>query len=327
MLSTLEVPRNPVLVALVFAVIIIFVWLIFAHSAKLPLERRVSTVAISRTGRWLAAGTARGRITIWDQTSSLGPQELSFTPGELNDLQFSHDEQTLAIAAGNLGLLALTGSATPRLLREDGRNYGSARFSPDDEKLLVITGRGNLEVIEVASGALRVQACCSSVYGEAAFTPDGQMIASAGHWPSLWNATSGKLLARLTRDRQTSTYRPIAFDTRAETVVMGSQDGRVYVWSLATRQLKATSPPQQGYVDTLAVSPAGWVIFAGFGNQIKLWNPESQERGSVPAAQPASNVVLAPDGYTILFGTAHRSVEAWSLETQRHVHTWKLPGG
>ena len=82
---------------------------------------------------------------------------------------------------------------------------------------------------------------------------DGQEIANVGHWPRLWDAHSGRLVAPLTARREISTFRPITFDPSRDAILMGSQDGRVYAWDLKTKRRIAVSPPQPAYVDTLAV--------------------------------------------------------------------------
>ncbi len=201
----------------------------------------------------------------------------------------------------------------PGLVRSDRKNYGSVRFSRDGQILLVITGNGFIETIDAHSGALRLKICCSSIYGDAALTPDGEAIANAGHWPRLWDAHSGQLLGPLARDREFSTFRPISFGNSRNAVLMGSQDGRVYVWDLENRRLVATSPPQPAYVDRLTVSKAGWIIYAGFGKMVTLWNLETGQLRFMPSARPTSNLVLGSDGASILFGTARGEIEFWDI--------------
>src|SRR5215469_15299652 len=106
-------------------------WIVATGSKSPPIDQRVSRVALSRSGRWLGIGTAHGRITVWDQIRNDAPKQFAFPHGDLNDLQFSQDEQLLAIASEDLGIYTLTESTAPRLLRSDDENYGSARFSPD----------------------------------------------------------------------------------------------------------------------------------------------------------------------------------------------------
>jgi WD40 repeat protein len=207
-------------------------WIAVIGLSRPLSDRKVSNIALSSTGRWLAGGTADGNITVWDHTRAMAPRQLAFPHGSLNDLQFSPDEHVLAIASGDLGIYAPAESAAPRLLRSDGRNYGSVRFSRDAQTLLVVTGAGVIETIDALSGALRLEVCCSSIYGEVTFTPNGEAIVNAGHWPSLWDAHSGQLLGRLTKNKEFYTFRSIAFDASRGAVLMGSQDGRVYAWDL-----------------------------------------------------------------------------------------------
>jgi WD40 repeat protein len=324
-----ETSRTTVVVAVSFCVIVLCVLAVFVSSRKPRIDRRVSNVAVSSTGSWLAAGTAQGKITVWNHTNGTAPQQITFSTalyGELNDLRFSPDEHVLAIASGDLGMYAPAESARPRLLRSDHENYGSVRFSQDGQNLLVVTGAAVIETLDAHSGALRLKVCCSSIYGEVTFTPDGEAIANAGHWPSLWDARSGELLGRLTTHREFETFRPIAFDDRRGTILMGSQDGRVYAWNLSKRQLVAISPPQSAYVDTLAASTTGWVVFAGFGKSVELWNPDTGQRRSWTAARPTSNLVLGPDGTSIIFGTANGTVEFWDIKTEQRIRALKISG-
>ena len=325
-MQTTEQPRTKTaFVAFSLSAIALCVWSVYVASRHPPIDRRISNVTLSNAGRWLAAGTAAGKITIWDQTSGGASQQIAFPHGSLNDLQFSPDEHVLAIASGDLGLYTPAEPAAPRLVRVDQRNYGSVRFSRDGQTLLVITGTGLIETIDAHSGTLRLKMCCSSIYGEVTFTPDGQAIANAGHWPSLWDAHSGQLLGRLTTNRQFYTFRPIAFDAGRGTVLMGSQDGRVYVWDLKKRQLVTVSAPQPDYVDTVTVSSTGWVIFAAFGKMVNLWNPDTGQHRPLTAARPTSNLVLGADGVSIIFGTADGNIEFWDIRTEQRIRARKIP--
>lgn len=300
----LRAPGKAVALTLSLAVISACIWMFLAAPRNRPVDRRISNVAWSGTGGWIAAGAAQGPITISNGRPGTATWQVNLRRGPLNDLQFSPDERLLAVAGKDLVLYPLEPAAAPRFLRSDGRNYGTVRFSHDGETVLVVTGAGAIELLDARSGATRLSICCSTIYGEVAFTPDERSIANAGHWPGIWDARTGKLIARLTKDRQFHTFGPIAFDQAQGAILMGSQDGRVYCWDLTTRQLIAMSPAHPEYVNTIAVSSTGLVAYAGFGGTVRLWNPRTGQERSLTAAHPTSNLVLASDGDTIMFGTA-----------------------
>jgi WD40 repeat protein len=237
----------------------------------------------------------------------------------VNDLQFSPDERVLAVAGLDLGLYSPQHSDEPRFIRSDGRNYGTVRFSNDGTAILVITGAGTIEVLDGHSGASRLRICCSSVYGEVAFTPDQRSIVNAGHWPGRRDVRSGQVLARFTKDREFPVFGPIVFDPAHDAICMGSQGGQVYCWDLTTRRLIGVSPAHREYVNTMAPLSTGWVAYAGFGSMVHIWNPESGQERSMPAARPSSNLVAGLDGSSILFGTMDGEIEYWDTrEGRRH---------
>jgi WD40 repeat protein len=318
-------PSRALAVTLSVSAISASAWIFLLTTWRRPVERRISSVALSRTGAWIAAGNSRGKIGVWKGWAGSAIRKVNFAGGRLNDLEFSPDERLLVMAGKNLGLYPLGPSASPRFLRSDGRNYGTARFSHDGKSLLVISGGGTIEVLDSRSGATQLNICCSTVYGEVAFTPDESIIANAGHWPALWNSRSGRLIARLTKDREFYTLGPIAFDWRRHTVLMGSQDGRVYCWDLARRQLMAISAASAHYVDTIAVSNTGLVAYAGFENVVRLWDPQSGEERSLADARPTSNLILAPDGTSILFGTADGEIELWDMQKGQRLRAKRVP--
>lgn len=273
------------------------IWIFLIGSKGRPEDRKITVLALSATSRWLASGTAAGRISIWDQGRGQVVREIRETHGPLNDLRFSPDERQLAIANGDLTVVSMEESGKAEVVRDDEANYGTARFTGDGRAILVIAGwQGSIEVIEAATHRTILTACCSTIYGDVAFGPDGASIFNAGHNPSIWDANSGRLLARLTNERELATLGPIAFDGPRNMVYMGSQDGRVYGWDLNTRQLRAQSPPQSGYVNTISVlGTSGWMAYA------------------VPAARTTSNIVFDPSSNRVLLGTEDGVVESWDL--------------
>jgi WD40 repeat protein len=273
----------------------------------------IAYVALTRSGRWVAAGTHAGAITICDQSRSGSCRTVPAAGSALNDLQFSPDERLLAVADENLRLLAVDPAEASFVLRSDRQNYGTVRFNKAGTELLTITGRAEIHVIDLKSRANTVTICCSSIYGEVAFSPNDDLIFNAGHWPGAWDK-EGHLLSRLTRDREEPTFGPIAIDDEMQTVFMGSQDGRVYAWSLQDYTLLKRSDPGGDYVNTIAILKSiRKLAYCGFGKTFTLWDLENGKVSKVANLRPSSNLAALSDEHSVLFGTASGTIETWDL--------------
>ena len=285
---------------------------------RLEPDRRVVSIAVSTSGRWIAAGTRIGSITILDQEHPGHLQQFQAGAGKLNDLQFSPDERMLAVANRSLNVYSVGSADSPRSLRSDDRNYGTVRFSADGKRLLTTTGAATIEVLDANSGELQLSICCSTIAGEAAFSSDGSMIVSAGHWPAFWDARSGTLVLRLTGDREFETLRPIAINPQRDWVLMGSQNGRLYAWNLRTGRRVTTSPAHAGYVDSIAI-PKGspWIAYSSVGGPIRLWNPETEAEQQPAHMIATSNLVAGAQPHMLIFGTETGFVEVWDIADGR----------
>src|SRR6516164_3595325 len=85
-------------------------------------DSRIRRLAVSGSGRWIAAGTAKGRVTIWDRRQLRQPRSIQAPHGILNDLQFSPDEESLIIANRRLEVVSVRKPEERRFLRVDDRN-------------------------------------------------------------------------------------------------------------------------------------------------------------------------------------------------------------
>lgn len=285
----------------------------------------ITNVAVSSTGRWIAVGTHNGRTVICDLTIQDSCRAVGNGSGEVNDLQFSPDDRFLAIANRNLQLLAVDDAHKPILLRTDEMNYGMVRFTKDGSRLLTINAQSQIELIDVQSHAVVKTFCCSSFYGATSFFNNDRKIVNAGHWPRVWGIDFGSIKS-LAADRQYATFRPVEIDERGRTILMGSQDGRVYVWSMESFALLKRSPAQGGYVDTMAIVPGLQVVaYCSFGKTVHLWDGVGDQSSDIPTLRPSSNIVALPDGTSLLLGTDSGTVEIWDLKSSPHRVATLLP--
>jgi WD40 repeat protein len=273
----------------------------------------ITNLAVSSTGRWLAAGTHDGHIVICDLNNGDGCTTVTDASGELNDLQFSPDERVLAVANSNIQLFVLDDHFHPTPVLMDGNKYGTVRFNSTGSELLTVNSRSQIELIDIRSRAVLKRFCCSSFYGEVAFLRNDTQLVAAGHWPRIWTIGHEQVTG-LTPVRQEETFRPIALDDQRRALFMGSQDGRVYEWSLDTATLLKRSPAQPDYVDTIAIVPSAQLVaYCSFGQTIRLWSIAGDRISEIPKVKSTSNLVAFSNDGSILFGTQSGTVERWNL--------------
>lgn len=308
------VPK-PVLVPALIAVLILVALstALWNLAPRRPPPKDIRVLAVSRSGRFLAAGSSAGAVQLWNLETRTLSRTFEDASGNLNDLQFSLDESYLAVANRNLTLFPLANLSDKRVIRDDEANYGSIRFHPTAPFLLTISGKGEVMALDSISKRQTFSYCCTSIWGDVDFDSHGNRVVWAGHWPGVWDLNTNLLLGRFTKSYEEMTFGPIAIDAPHSLVFMGSQDGRVYAWNSETRELVARSPALQGYVRTIAVLSDGWLALAPTGGPIYLWNPVASTYRQLQGARPTSNLVYDSTRRRTLFGNASGNVEAWDL--------------
>jgi len=119
---------------------------------------RIVRVAMSRSGRWIAVGSASGWIGIIDQTQPDSPQRFRGGTGELRDLRFSKDERLLIVANDKLARHAvqLLGSLEP-LAQGDDQGEPQVEVPWTEEHTSnVVGGPGGVMVFGNAAGSIAV---------------------------------------------------------------------------------------------------------------------------------------------------------------------------
>jgi len=269
-------------------------------------SRRIVSVAVHPAGQGhVVCGFETGAV-VWESGAQIQ------TGARVNDLDFAPDGDTLAVAGRNLIVCGGNSGASPRVLRDDGRNYGTVRFFADGRRLLTITGAGTMEVLDAATGRELSRSCCSTIYGEVALLPGEREFVSAGHWPAIWRVGgAGGVEARLTPKREFMTFGPVVVDAARNRAVLGSQDGTVQIWSLASRERTGRFHlVRDGYVDALAVhGRTGTIIGGSMGKPLTAVHPETGGRTAIASAPPSSCIRFGADGDTLVYGTETGAIE------------------
>ena len=163
-----------------------------------------------------------------------------------------------------------------------------------------------------------------------AFSPDGQILATAAIHVKLWNLRNQAEVATLRHDNY---MWALAFSSDGRFLAAGDGDqngpGNVKVWDVSTRQAVASMQADSKVVYSVVFSPDDRLIAsAGYDGIIKLWTVSDWSlQGTLH--NPGGTVYsldIAPDGKT-LASTGHESVSLWGVESGEKIASLSLGSG
>jgi WD40 repeat protein len=166
----------------------------------------------------------------------------------------------------------------------------------------------------------------TSIIFSLAFSPDGQMVASASDDATVrvWDAATGQELRKL--EGHTGAVVSIAFIPPGKILVSGSREtagnGTIRFWELATgkevRQVKAP------FVSALAVSSDGRVL-AGDVTGVRFWDTATgAEIGQL--TESSSHFALLSDGQACWTENSNGTIQLWSVKTDQELRAFAGPG-
>ncbi len=164
----------------------------------------------------------------------------------------------------------------------------------------------------------------SSDVNSVAFTPDGQMLATASDdlTIKLWNlATKQKI--RTFKGHSSWIY-AIAISPDGQTIASGSADKTIKLWNLNTGKEIRTLIGHSDSVASVAFSPDGKLLGSGsLDKTIKLWNLETNKeiRTLTGHSKRVASVAFSPDGKTLASGSSDKTIKLWNLNTGKEIRT------
>ena len=118
--------------------------------------RRACSVAVSKDGRWIAAGTLKGDTIVWD-AKTFGMVFSCKQHGDIFGVDFSPDSTRLVTASRNRTATVWDVAARKKVLSLDHKgNVLAAKYSPQGDRIATATFSGSVRVWDSDDGRFLV---------------------------------------------------------------------------------------------------------------------------------------------------------------------------
>jgi WD40 repeat protein len=297
-------------------------------------EATVDSVAFSPDGHRIATGRSDGALQLWDADTGaqIGQAMIGHT-SRVTGLVFSPDGRQIATA--NLdGTLRLWNATVGQPMR--GPEWVSqVAFSPDGQRAAA-SGDTALQQWDVNTGE-PLPALTLAGRGAHWFSyVDGGRIVTAAEDGTVQvrDANTGQPAGPPVHIEIPAGDFRFAFARDGHRLASGEyDDGTVQLWDVATGrsmgQPMTVKPSSGSHVYSLAFSPDGHRLVAGYGDGLRLWNTNTtQSDGTVMGGlvNPVFAVAFSRDATTVAAARATGAVDLWDPRTQKQLPDSPLHG-
>jgi WD40 repeat protein len=267
------------------------------------LEVGLSSVAFSRDGSRVVAGGTNGDVLIWRPGRSGEPQVLRGHEQLVRDVAFSRDGSLVVSASADRTARVWDATSGDELaaLRGHGSIVESADVSPDRRTVATASKDGTVRLwqtpVQVVLRGHRQPVVAVAI------SADGRRVATAAEDVRLWNAGSGRTLARLPARE----VREVAISADGSRILTVHQaDGRARVWGPGRPRATVLAVPGDPILSAAFVPGESTVVAATLNGAIAFFDPSGriERRLRAPESIMIGKIAISSDGDRVAVAAA-----------------------
>jgi WD40 repeat protein len=315
-------------------------------------SKGITSVAFSRDGRFVLAGSTDQKALMWDMASADQVRAFTGHTDEVTSLAFSMDGHFLLTGSSDKSA-RLWDTGTGEEIRSflgHTKPINAVTISPDSH-LVLTYGDTTVRLWNSDTGK---QIRTFTGFNTAAFSPDGKSVLTGGleNTAFLSDTATGREIRsfkgpveehKSTDPRQAETdpglrnmltadvtavafSRDGAFVLTGTGSVVGESDNAARLWEVATgRQISAFKGHTQS-ITSVAISADGRFVLTGSEDKsARLWNASTGEQLVLFKGHTdrVTSVAFSPDGHSVLTGSWDNTARLWDAATGRQIRTFE----
>ena len=298
------------------------------NKAYLPNRRdNVYSVRFSEDAKHIISASKDGSLHVWDVESGL--YESPFFLGAHSDLvgvlAFSEDGKYLASDDGFEERIRVwnveNGTQHAILTPGQGDILNPVRELTVSQDIKKVAGRDYHGIIRVWDTETLEQLSVVPTegilhYWRLLFSPDGKILAGrdvlSKNKIEFWQTDPGAHL--FTLEGHTSPVTEYVFSADSKIFASGGDDAAIILSDTKTGNQLATLTGHTKSISALAFSADGKTLASGSGNEIRLWDAETNNlMGILDTGLNVQALAFSPDGKRLACGTGDGRIQVWAL--------------